>query len=186
MKKTIFILAVSAGLIFSSCKNEEQSESKKNETTAVSESTVNKTETVSETATGNFVNVAEPVMYSALIKGTSTEEIPVQWTEKLDIKNFTQIVFDAVYAGKVTAYGFQDSIPMTIEQVKEFEKKYPREEIGKVFFRENWSVDKDNLSVKKVVNSYMFAYERANNQGDVTGYKAGITIYLNGTEPKVN
>ncbi len=143
-------------------------------------------ENKSETVSGNFEQVANPVMYTALVKSTPDEEVPEEWLANMNIKSFSDIVFEAIYSEKVKAFRYMDTIPMTIEEVKEFEKEYPRDRIGKVFFNENWSVDKDNLSIEKKVNSFMFAYERISDEGEIQqGYKSGVVVYLNKTKPEL-
>jgi hypothetical protein len=129
--------------------------------------------------------LSDSLAYTAIVKNPDPED---SWTSQC-LKHFkptdlANVIFDAVYAGKLKAYNYQLNTPMTIEDVKDLEKDYSRDRIGKVLFTEEWYFDKEKLQMHKIVNSVMLAYELYGDSSVVKGYKAGIRVYLNGKEPK--
>lgn len=129
--------------------------------------------------------LSDSLAYSAIIKNPDPED---DWTTQC-LKNFkpqdlAQVIFDAVYAKKLTAYHYQLNTPMSIQEVKDLESEFSRDRIGKVLFTEEWYFDKEKLQMHKVVNSIMMAYELYGDSSEVRGYKAGIRVYLNGQQKK--
>ncbi len=176
-KFVIFLITLSTFFTFS-CKNENSVKFSKN----------------------GLDVIADTITYTAIIKNPDKTDT---WTEqclsRLDIKAFSNLIFDEIYAGKLKPYNYQLGYVMTLEEVKEFEKEYSRSRIGKALFTEEWYFDKKNTQMIKRVNSVMLAYEIMGFQEKnplaeeigiedttqvVTGYKSGIRVYFNGTEPK--
>jgi hypothetical protein len=129
--------------------------------------------------------LSDSLAYTAIIKNPDPED---EWTtqclKNINPQELAKVIFDAVYAQKLTAYNYQFSTPMSIQEVKELETEYSRARIAKVLFTEEWYFDKEKLKMYKEVNSIMLAYELYGDSSEVRGYKAGIRVYFNGTEPK--
>ncbi len=132
----------------------------------------------------NSIILADTIRYSVTIKNPDPNDY---WTEidirRMDEMAIANIIFNAIYNNRLTAYEFFDEKPMTIKQVKELEKKYPRTQIGRMQFSEEWYFDEDNLQFGKKINSIMLAYELKSSDGEVR-YTPGVLVYLNKTGKK--
>jgi hypothetical protein len=128
----------------------------------------------------NAVVIADTIIYSVTTKNASPED---EWTEyclrKMDNQALANIIFNAIYNGRLTPYDYDTEEAMTIKQVRAFEKENPRNKIAKIQFVEEWYFDEQNLKMSKRVNAIMLAYELRNIRNEVSGYKAGIKVYLN-------
>lgn len=131
-------------------------------------------------AEGEVASIAPQITYPVIIKNPDKTD---DWTEKnlkdVDIKAFAGIFFNQIYSGKLKAYPYMSDEPMSIEEVKAFEKEYARDRIAKVLFEEEWVFDENKSQMYKKVNSIMLAYELYYDNGEVKGYKAGVQVYLN-------
>ena len=129
----------------------------------------------------NAVILADTIAYDVTIKNPDPGN---NWTEeelrRMDEVALANIILNAIYNKRLTAYNFQTDEPMTIEEVKDMESKHSREEIGRMRFIEEWYFDKKTLQFGKKVNRIMLAYEKKNNQGEVR-YVSGVMVYLNDT-----
>ena len=127
----------------------------------------------------NSVLIADTITYDIVIKNSIPED---DWQEfclkNVDRTALANIVFNAIYNGKLTAYDYQQEVPMTIEEVKGLEKEYSRDQIAKIQFVEEWYFDENEIKMGKRVNEIMLAYELINQDGEVRGYKAGVKVYL--------
>lgn len=150
---------------------------------------------VPEVKTGNFysnlskdnsVVLADTIIYYTVIKNADPED---DWQEKclsrLDRKALANIIFNAIYNGRLTPYNFATEEPMTIEDVKNIEKQNPRNIIGKVEFTEEWYFNETDFTFTKKVNAIMMGYERPNPGGEAK-YVAGVKVYLNGDKMKID
>ena len=184
MKNLIFVFII---LIFAGCKQSSESEQ---ESTKKEEFKIPPVKTGAFYETdlngNNAVVIADTIIYSVVTKNASAED---DWTEyclrKMDNQALANIVFNAIYNGRLTPYNYDTEEPMTIKEVKTFEKENPRKNIGTIQFVEEWYFDEKNLQMGKRVNAIMLAYELKDEEGEVRGYKAGIKVYLNGDKKKV-
>ena len=116
--------------------------------------------------------------YDVTIKNPDPED---DWTEedigRMDELALANIILNAIYNGRLTAYNYQYETPMTIAEVKELESRYPREKIGRMRFVEEWYFDEKELKFGKKVNSIMIAYEQFNESGEVK-YIPCVQVYL--------
>ncbi len=135
---------------------------------------------------GNSIVLADTIIYYTVIKNANQQD---EWQEKclerLDRKALANIIFNAIYNGRLTPYDFMTEEPMTINEVKSLEKDNPRNKIAKVEFTEEWYFNEDDLSFTKRVNAIMLGYEKGNNPEDVK-YVAGVKVYLSGVKKKVD
>ena len=131
-------------------------------------------------AEGEVASIASQITYPVIIKNPDKTD---DWTEEclkdIDIKAFAGIFYKLIYSEKLKAYPYMSDEPMTIKEVKEFEKEYSRDRIAKVLFEEEWVFDENKMQMYKKVNSIMLAYELYYESGEVKGYKAGVQVYLN-------
>ena len=134
---------------------------------------------------GNSVVLADSIIYYTVIKNPDPED---DWQKKclarLDRKALANIIFNAIYNGRLTAYNFMTDAPMTIDEVKLLEKEHPRKEIAKMEFSEEWYFNENDLSFSKKVNAIMLGYEGRNLSGEVK-YFAGVKVFLNGAKKKL-
>jgi hypothetical protein len=190
-KKFILLTAFTLIIIFASCK------SKDTETNVANDSaTKNQKFEIPEVKKGNFysdnsditksVILADTIVYYTVIKNSDPED---DWQEKclsrLNRKALANIIFNAIYNGRLTAYNFMTEQPMTIVEVKEMEEEHPRTEIAKMEFTEEWYFNENDLSFSKQVYSIMLGYEQRNMAGEVK-YFAGVKVYMKGTKKNIN
>jgi len=127
----------------------------------------------------NAVVIADTVTYDVVIKNIyPDDEWEVSKLKNIDRAALANIVFNAIYNGKLTAYDYRTEAPMSIKEVKQLEKEYGREKIGKMQFVEEWYFNEQEMQMGKRVNEIMLAYELNGNDGEVRGYKAGVKVYL--------
>ena len=127
----------------------------------------------------NSIVIADTIVYDVVIKNAFPED---EWQEfclkNVDRDAIANIIFNAVYNGKLTAYDYQHESPMTIDQVKELEEEYSRDKVAKIQFIEEWYFDEEKMEMGKRVNEIMLAYELYSSDGEIRGYKAGVKVYL--------
>jgi len=180
----LLILMGLSFLIFNAC-NQQSSETSENDSTLVK---------IPPVKTGNFydtdlnasnaVIIADSISYDVTIKNPDPQDT---WTEedigKTDELALANVILNAIYNGRLTAYNYQTEQPMTIDEVKELESRYPRESVGRMRFTEEWYFDENNLKFGKRVTSIMLAYEHFTTKGEVR-YIPGVKVYL--TDPSKN
>ncbi len=137
------------------------------------------------TTTEGFTKIADTMLYTALIKNPNPAENEYmnKWLKGMDAAKFADIIMDALIAGKIDGYDYLTGQKMTVEEIKAFDTEYSRGRIGNVLFTEDWYFDEKNMTMHKVVNSVMFGYENRSPEGEVTGHKSGIRVYMNGFAP---
>ena len=133
----------------------------------------------------NAIVIADTITYSVVTKSALPDD---EWENyclrKMDNIALANIIFNAIYNGRLTAYDYQNEEAMSIEDVKALEKKYKRDNIAKIQFVEEWYFDEKSLQMGKRVNELMLAYELRNeDDGQVRGYKAGVKVFLNKKHP---
>ncbi len=139
---------------------------------------------------GNYYDIDFGKSNSVLIADTVTYAIEIKNNDKYDTWNeeclqyvnrnaLRNIIFNAIYNKRLTAYDYSTGKAMSIEEVRALENKNDRELISKIQFVEKWFFDENNLIFGKKVISIMLAYERKNDEGEVLGYKAGIVVRFN-------
>ena len=133
----------------------------------------------------NSIVLADTVIYYTVIKNSDPEDT---WQEeclaRLDRKALANIIFNAIYNGRLTPYDFMNEEPITIEEVKEIEKRNPRNAIARVEFTEEWYFNETDLNFIKRVNAIMLGYEKPNESGEMR-YIAGVKVFLNGPKMKI-
>jgi hypothetical protein len=190
--KFLMLIAILFIVIISpTCKSDNA------ETKGANDSLTNKQKIeIPEVKQGNFytdnidknksVILADTIVYYTVIKNPDPED---NWQEKclsrLNRKALANMIFNAIYNGRLTAYNFMTEQPMTIDEVKTMEKEHPRTEIAKMEFTEEWYFNENDLSFSKKVNSIMLGYEERNMAGEVK-YFAGVKVYLKGNKKNLS
>jgi len=134
----------------------------------------------------NDLVLADTIIYNVVVKNPDPED---SW-QKYSLKYFNKqalanIIFNAIYNGRLTPYNYKDEKVMTIAEVKDVEKRHPRSEIANIQFTEVWYFNEKELSFSKKVNSIMMAYERKSSSGEIN-YTAGVQVYLNNSKKNLN
>ena len=146
--------------------------------------------------------IAEGFRSEALIIFPEEDE---RWLGKIDQKMLVDVIFDAIYEGRVTPYDFITDDPMTIEDVKAIESsidtiyiehfetgeiemkvvedRLRRDEITKVFFKEDWYFDKVNFKMEKKVIGISLAIENYDQNGNFRSYEPLFIIYFDDRYP---
>ncbi len=123
---------------------------------------------------------ADTIIYDVLILNPdSTDEWQEQKIKRLNHKKLVDDLFKSVYSGKKTAYNYYTNEPYSINDIKEFEKVYPRKDIGKLQFEECWKYDQNSGNIEKKVYSILVAYTLYKSSGEIRGYKAGFYLKNN-------
>lgn len=175
----LILLYLSSLLIFQNgCRN-DVNETNENDSSAYK---------VPPAKTGNFyatnlnnanaIVLADSISYDVTIKNPDPQDT---WTEedigRMDEAALANIVLNAIYNGRLTAYNYQTESPMSIKEVKAMETKYPRESVARMRFTEEWYFNENELKFGKRVNAIMIAYEKFNTKGEVR-YIPGVKVYL--------
>jgi hypothetical protein len=178
MKKRIFYSFIVISIIISACKSEKSNADE--ETSTLKE--VNSQVLIS----GNqATKVADSIMYISTVKNVNPEEAYYmdRWLGGANVQKLAELIFTAVYEGKLKAYNYMSGNEMSIDDVKSLENEWKRENIGQILFTEDWFFDSNTLKMYKQVNSVMLAYFRFNEEGELIGNQAGIRVYFNDTKP---
>lgn len=142
-----------------------------------------KVEKYYENIDSGAILISNPILYDVIVKNPDSND---DWTDfclaNTDIKPLMNVVFKAVYSGRLTPYYYRsdDSI-IPIDSVKEMESFIKNNSIGKLQFQEKWYIDENNLRFYKKVESVIFGYERKSANGEIYGYKALFKVYLDGS-----
>lgn len=185
--KKIFNLLILTGLsffIFNAC-NHNSSDTNENDSTLVKIPPVKMGNFYdTDLNASNAVVLDDSISYDVTIKNPDPQDT---WTEedigRMDQLALANVVLNAIYNGRLTAYNYQYETPMTINEVKALEAQYPRKSVGRMRFTEEWYFDEKNLKFGKRVTSIMLAYERFTANGEVR-YVPGVKVYL--TDPSKN
>ncbi|OQX98604.1 MAG: hypothetical protein B6I20_10880 [Bacteroidetes bacterium 4572_117] len=168
-------LAMALVLLISACTNENTQQKEDLNVPPVKTGAFYETDLDSS----NSVLIADSIIYDVVIKNAFPED---EWSELclkyVDRTALANIIFNAIYSGRLTAYDYQNEIAMTIEEVKELEKENSRDKIAKIQFIEEWYMDEKEMKMGKRVNEIMLAYELNNDDGEVRGYRAGVKVFL--------
>ncbi len=177
MKYSYILFITAVIFLFSACKKEPSVENKPKDNTVVinpNEFTQNK----------SALKIADSIMYITNVKNPDPEAYYMKdWLGGAKIQLLADKIFDAVYSKRLKAYNYITGEEMTIEEIKNLEKEFKREDIGQILFTEDWYFDEQELKMYKQVNSIMLAYFRYDDDGNLLGNKSGIRVYLNGTKP---
>ncbi|WP_146141969.1 hypothetical protein [Prolixibacter denitrificans] len=162
MKRSLFILAALV-LIFSGCKQE-----KKEQQTAA-------------TPAPQGASMGK-ITYDTIILNPNKDDT---WTteclSKFERKKLIDDIFDAVYAGKLTAMDYFTRKKYSIQEVKAMEAsgEFTRDKIGKIQFDEQWYWDEKNDRLRKKVTAMTLGYEVWNNDSTLRGHKPVFRIEFN-------
>ena len=171
-------------VIFQSCKQDNAVENNDSNNDTVVEISIPEVKTgnfyKTDIKEGNAIVIADTITYDVEIKNNNVEDT---WKEEclkhVNRKALTNIIFNAVYNKRLTAYNYRSGESMTIEEVKTMEKEYSRDRISKMQFIEEWFFNEEDLVFGKKVIGIMLAYEVYDYEGAVRGHSAGIVVYLN-------
>lgn len=130
--------------------------------------------------------LADTLFYTALLKpGTEEEALYMNdWVKNLKREQFVNLILNAVYEGRLTAYSYYGEEPLSIDRVKALEEENKNNAVAKFLFEEAWYFDDENLQLYKKVRSIMLAYERKDSEGKVKGYKSGFKVYMENKNPE--
>ena len=190
LSKTVFIMktillhfSILAIISLSSCQPEERHTDIKSE---------------------DFVQIASNFRSeSEIVIVPGTEHYMGQFSHRVFLDN----MFEAIYAGQITAYDFLDNV-MSIEDVKYIqshidtvamqdfetglidtvliEEVLNPDDVVKIFTNEDWFFDKENFTVVKKVVSITFTTLKMDLKGDPIGYEILFKIYFNGREEDIS
>ncbi len=166
-------------------QNTENTDIESEETTSVKEKTVApavvpETETFYNLDSSSAVLISDPITYNVDLKNYNPED---DWkteclshTDRIALAN---MVFQAVYKGRLTPIDYFSEEPMPIDSVRALEKRFNRSEIGQVMFTEKWYFSEETLTLTKKVESITFGYERLDKiSGENRGFSPAFLVKL--------
>ncbi len=188
MKSTCIILAAVIGSFLLSCSNKESE---------------NNTEANAESVEEPFL-LAKNFRSEATIIVDSEDE---EWIGKFDNMTLVNDIFEKIYDSTLTPYDLLNN-KIAIEEIKlieysldttfieDFEtgdlqetvveESLERDEITKIFLREDWYYDKENFNIRKEVVSITLTTKKFDLEGNFLGYRALFVVYMNGKKPEVS
>ena len=162
-------------LVMISCNNQNNKKDK-----TIAEKPVK--ENIGSKKTDNYTVLADTIIYGVVLKNSNPDDL---WTEEclknVDRKKFTDIIFNAIYEGRITAYDYFENTPFSISEIKKLEKvnEFNRDRFARIQFNEEWLFDEINFKMEKHVTSIILGYELYDNENKVKGYRAAFKVYLN-------
>ena len=182
MKKYLLFLSICGLFAVSSCTNTNNTNdaNSQQQTTEVTPPTIKDTELYYNLDSGLVFKVAEPIIYEVVVKNHKADD---DWeAERLDktyIRPLANAIFQAVYKGRLKAYDYFSEAEMSIDEVKDLEKKFNRDNIGNIMFEENWYFDETLLKFYKKINALTFGYELYDpDTKEFQGFKAAFKVNL--------
>ena len=186
MKSTYIALVTSIILIVSSCSNID-----------------------SESKSGDVDNsFEEAILLANYFRSEASIIVDPQdeeWIGKFDNMTLVNDIFKRIYDSTLTPYDLLNN-KISIKEIKLIEYRIDtvyvedfetgemqetvveevlaRDEITKIFLRENWFYDKENFNIEKEVVSITVTTKKFDNKGDFVGYEALFVVYMNGKEPQ--
>ncbi len=137
--------------------------------------------------TGNFYTtnsdeqllVAHPIIYDVIVDNPDPSD---EWTnfclKDYDNEALENVLFNAVYQKKLVPYHYHLDTVLSMEYVKDFEKKIAERPLGKIQFQEKWFFDETNMKMYKQVLYIVMGYELVNDEGEIYGYEPAFKVYL--------
>lgn len=186
MKSTYIVFALLLGSLLQSCSNGNTGNTVNNDVPAQDDLIL---------LASNFRSEA------AIIVDSQDEE----WIGKFDNMTLVDYIFEKIYDSTLTPYDLLNNI-LAIEDIKLIEysldtimmenfetgklyetvveESLARDEITKIFLREDWYFDKENFNIKKEVVSITLTTKKYDLQGDFLGFRVLFVVYMNGKEPE--
>jgi len=186
MKSTYLVLVASIALFACSCSNIESEQSSEGNTQSAEEHML---------LAKNFRSEA------AIIVEPQDEE----WIGKFDNMALVNDIFKRIYDSTLTPYDLlNNKLPIAEIKLIEYsldtiyiedfesgdlnetvvEESLERDEITKIFLREDWYYDKQNFNIEKEVVSITLTTKKFDLEGNFLGYRALFVVYMNGKEPE--
>lgn len=169
-----------------SCSNDADKDNNTQDSLEVVKSVYPETGNFYSNDNGEALIVANPIIYDVIVKNPNPSD---EWADfclqNADIEAIQNIIFTAVYQGRLTPYHYRMDTILSIEDVKKLEDEVNGEPVGKLQFEEQWFFDEENMEMFKKVSYIVFGYELVNEMGEIYGYKPGFKVYLDKTHNEV-
>jgi len=147
------------------------------------------TKTFYQTTTDDqSIVVAETIVYDVVIQNSQygnewqNECSYYTFATNVDAEAIANIIFQAVYEGRLIPYAIMRDGTMSIEEVRALEKEYKRNSIAKLEFTETWYFNENTLQMSKKISEIAFGYERLTKEGEIKSYNPAFKIYLDNPE----
>ena len=184
MYKYFFVILL-VSIFFASCSNNEQNTDNSDSTDVVSNK-YKKTGDFYVSENDESLIIADPIIYDVIVKNPDPAD---EWTDfclqNADIDAIENILYNAIYQGRLTPYHYRLDSIIPIDSIRAFEARNKEEQIGKLQFEEQWYFNETTLTMYKIVSYITFGYEIINSQGEVYGYKPGFKVYLDDTHKPI-
>ncbi len=165
--------------IFISCNNESSNTASETDSTVTEENVYKKTGNFYATENNESLIIADPIIYDVIVKNPNPDD---EWMtmclENADIQALQNIIYNAVYQGKLIPYHYRLDTLLSIEYVKLYELENKDEQVAKILFEEQWFFNENTFEMYKKVNNISIGYELKNENGEVYGYKGGFKVYF--------
>lgn len=190
--KISFIALATFVMFFFACNenttnNENQVDSVETEMVYPNTKTFYQADTIGQ----NSLLIADPILCDVMVKPSPNNEWEAYQLENTDTEALENVIYQAIYQGRLTPYSYKDDQyfgeeyldqKVSIDEIKEFEKKYKDSPIAKILFEEEWYFNEETLQMSKKVKSIIFGYELINSQGEVYGHEAVFKVYFDNPE----
>ncbi len=178
MRKTLLLL-ISIALLMGCNKTTENSETVEDSTAILLPEVKSGAFYENVLNESNAVVLADKIIYDVILRNPdATDEWATERLQSLDLEALINVVFNAIYNGRLTPLNYKTEMPMSLDEVKQLEAEYARERIGKMQFVEEWYFDEKSLQFGKRITAIMLAYELYDLDGNPRGYKAGVMVRL--------
>lgn len=189
MKKIFFLIIPLTGLFLSSCNCDCNDKNSTVDSTDVVQMKHPNTQTFYKTEKpDDAVIFADSIIYDVVIQnsqyGNDWTNDCSYWTsaEAVDVDAIINMIFHAIYKERLVPYDLFSNEPMSIDEVKALEKKYERNIMAKIEFKEEWYFNENTLEMSKLIKELSFGYENVDKDGIVLNYYPAFKIYLNNPE----
>ena len=126
--------------------------------------------------------LASPIIYDVLVKNPDLEDTwASEKIENFKKDDFVNIIFEAIYNGRIKAYNYHTGDEMTLKKIRTLEnsEEFDRSKIGKIQFEEDWYFNEKEFILSKKIKSIILAYEVIDQFGEIRAYKGAFLIPLN-------
>lgn len=126
--------------------------------------------------------LASPIIYDVLVKNPDLEDTwASEKIESFQKDDFVNIIFEAIYNGRVKVYNYHTGDEMTLKEIQALEdsKEFDRSKIGKIQFEEDWYFNEKEFILTKKIKSIILAYEMIDQFGEIRAYKGAFLVPLN-------
>lgn len=171
MKKLAFTLIILSGIVITgvSCKDKTVKE-------------ISKPATENAAANPDHILIGKDIITDVIVRlDTIDDPWEVEKVKNYDGKKMFTILFENIYAKKITVYDILSGEPLTPDDVRKMEKEFGSDlsRITKVQFVEDWYFDPLTNAITKTPKSASFGYNALKDGEKSTSYRPLFRLTMN-------